>query len=221
MRIFSVAGIGVLVFGGTLGLLGQTTPPPAPGSDAQVLPPRAAPADYQAQGKAGTLGIGAEFKGHSVPLETGTLKSEEYVIVEVGLFGGTDGRAKISTEDFSLRVNGKKTALPSQPYGLVVKSLKDPEWEPPASAKNKPKTSMGSSGGGQGEPADAPPPKMPFEMVRAMQLRVQKASLPEGDRTLPVAGFVYFPYRGKAEGIKSLELIYEGAAGQATLTLEP
>jgi hypothetical protein len=220
MRIFSLAGIGALVVHGAFCLMGQTAPPPTSGPEPQIWPPRAAPADYQSQGKAGTLAIGAEFKGHSVPLETGTLKSEDYIIVEVGLFGGTDGRAKISTEDFSLRVNGKKSALPSQPYGLVVKSVKDPEWEPPASAKNKPKTSM-SGGGGQGETADAPPPKMPFELVRAMQLRVQKASLPEGERALPVAGFVYFPYRGKAEGIKSLELIYEGAAGQTTMTLEP
>ena len=28
-------------------------------------------------------------------------------------------------------------------------------------------------------------------------------------------------YRGKTQGIRSLELIYEGAAGKATLTLQP
>lgn len=204
--------------GGALCLWGQTAA--TPGSDAQAWPPRAASSDYQAQGKAGSLSIGAEFKGHAVPLETGTLKSEEYVVVEVGLYDES-GRVKVATTDFSLRVNGKKEPLPSQPYGLVVKNVKDPEWEPPASSKNKPKTSMGGSGGGgQGDPEPAPP-KMPFELVRAMQLRVQKASLPQGERATPVAGFLYFQYRGKAEGIRSLELIYEGSAGQATITMEP
>ena len=60
-----------------------------------------------------------------------------------------------------------------------------------------------------------------METQRAWAQRVQKASLPEGERPLPVAGFIYFQYRGKSEGIKSLELLYEGAAGKATLPLEP
>jgi hypothetical protein len=54
-----------------------------------------------------------------------------------------------------------------------------------------------------------------------MAQRVQKATLPEGDRTLPVAGLIYFQYRGGAKGIHSVELIYDGAAGKATLALQP
>jgi glycerol-3-phosphate dehydrogenase subunit C len=42
-------------------------------------------------------------------------------------------------------------------------------------------------------------------------------ALPEGERVLPQAGLIFFTYRGKAEGIKSLELIYEGAAGKVTI----
>ena len=40
-----------------------------------------------------------------------------------------------------------------------------------------------------------------------------------GERPLPQAGLLFFLYRGKSEGIKSLELIYNGAAGKATLDL--
>jgi hypothetical protein len=43
----------------------------------------------------------------------------------------------------------------------------------------------------------------------------------EGERPLPRAGLLYFPYGGKEKGIRSLELIYSGVAGKATLNLKP
>jgi len=43
----------------------------------------------------------------------------------------------------------------------------------------------------------------------------------EGDRPLPQAGLLFFRYGGKTEGIKSIELIYSGAAGKASLDLQP
>jgi hypothetical protein len=198
-----------------------------PAKDPQVnetkgLPPRAAPADYQAQAQAGTVTIAAEFMGHSVPTPQGVLSTEEFVVVETAMFGPPDARIKLSIEDFSVRINEKKTPAPSQPYGLVLKSLKDPDWEPPPSPE-KPKTSFGS-GGGRGKGADGDMPvvvHVPIEVQRAMAQRVQKASLPEGDRPLPQAGLLFFQYRGKTQGIHSIELIYSGAAGKATLTLQP
>jgi hypothetical protein len=104
---------------------------------------------------------------------------------------------------------------------MVLSSLKDPEWVPPEKAESKSKT--GVSSGGQGGQGDPPPttPKMPFELVRPMQQQVQKAALPEGDRPLPQAGLLFFEYRGNTKKIKSIELIYEGPAGKATLDLEP
>jgi hypothetical protein len=81
------------------------------------------------------------------------------------------------------------------------------------------------SGGGQGDKseANAPPEpvKIPIGVQRAMAQRVQRSSLPEGDRTLPQAGLIFFQYRGKTEGIRSVELIYSGPAGKATLMLQP
>ncbi|HVX67322.1 MAG TPA: hypothetical protein VHA11_12000 [Bryobacteraceae bacterium] len=186
--------------------------------DTPGLPPRATPADYQFHGQAGTVTIAAEFTGHAVPTEDGSpLSSEEYVVVEVGLFGPPQAHTRISATDFSLRVNGKKNPLPAQPYGLVVKSVKDPAWEPPSSSTTKSKTSIGS-GGEQGE-SKPEPVKIPIEVQRAMQQKIQKATLPEGDRALPQAGLIYFQYRGKTQGIRSLELIYSGPAGQATISL--
>ena len=121
----------------------------------------------------------------------------------------------------TLRVNEKKASLPSQPFGMVFRSLKDPDWAPPDAPEAKSKSSFSTGGqGGQGNDPPAPV-HMPLELQRAMQQRVQKASLPAGDRALPQAGLIFFPYRGKASGIYSLELTYAGPAGKATLTLQP
>lgn len=201
---------------------GQNTP----GKDAQLeakgMPPRAAPTDYQAHVRAGTVTLAAEFKAHSVPTMEGTLSTEDYVVVETGLYGSPDARLKLSADDFALRINGKKTLLPSQRFGLVIGSVKDPEWEPPVPAASKSRGSV-SGGSGQRSESDAPPEpvRIPIEVQRAMAQRVRKASLPEGDRTLPQAGLLFFQYRGKAQGIHSVELIYAGPAGKATLPLQP
>jgi hypothetical protein len=164
--------------------------------------------------------IAVEFSGHSVPTALGPLTTENFVVVETGLFGPPDARLKISADDFSLRVNGKKTPLSSVPYGMVLSSVKDPEWIPPEPVKSKSKSGLT----GSGDPADnGPPPivKIPIEVQRAMAQRVQKATLPEGDRPLPQAGLVYFEYRGAAKSIHSVELIYAGPAGKVTLELRP
>jgi hypothetical protein len=189
-----------------------------PAPDQQVRPkeslgvaPRAAPSDYQAQGKAGAVTIGAEFVRHSVPTPEGTLSTEDFVVVEVGLYGPPGARIQISLDDFSLRLNGKKTPLRGEPFGLVLASLKDPEWQPPEAAAPKSKTSLGGGGGDQQDPGSPPPVvHVPLE-----------ASLPLGDRALPQAGLLFFSYRGRVEKIESVELIYRGSAGKATLALRP
>jgi hypothetical protein len=198
------------------------------GLDAQTkeirgLPPRATAADYRANAAAGAVTIAAEFLGHAVPTAQGTLSTETYVVVEAGIFGQPDAGIKLSLENFSLRINGKNDPLPSQPFGLVGKSLKDPDLEPPASASSKTKTNVNGGGGGGQLDSNAPPAPVhvPIEVQRSMQQRVQKAALPEGDRTLPVAGLLFFQYSGKAKSIRSVELIYSGPTGKATLELEP
>jgi hypothetical protein len=223
MRLSRTLKIGLLTAAICLSLYGQTTPAKDAQAEAKGLPPRTTPAEYQAQAKAGTVTIAAEFKGHSIPTMQGnTLTTEDYIAVELGFFGPPEAHLRLAADDFSLRVNGKKTALPSQPYGLVLPSVKDPEWEPPASSSSKSKTSLGGSGKEQGDSNSPPAPvKVPIEVQRAMAKNVQKAVLPEGDRALPQAGLIFFQYRGKEKGINSLELIYTGPAGKVTLALQP
>lgn len=183
------------------------------------LPPRATPTDYQAQAQAGKVTIAAEFKGHAVPTMESTLTDEDYVVVEVGFFGPPGSHLALKTNDFTLRINGKKNPQESTPYELVLSSLKDPEWEPPEKEEKKSKTSLG--GGGNNQDGPPRPPKVPIEVQRAMAAKVKKASLPEGDRPLPVAGLLYFPHRGKTTGIKNVELIYQGEAGKVSFALQP
>jgi len=183
------------------------------------MPPRAAPTDYQAHAQAGTVTIAAEFLGHSIPTPDAVLTNEDYVAVETGIFGQPNARLKLSLEDFSLRLNGKKTPLPSESYVLVFKSLKNPELEPTA-AEKKSKTSIGTGGGGDNNSTPAPF-HLPIEVQHAMAQQVQKQSLPQGDRTLPQAGLIFFSYRGKTQSLRSIQLIYAGPGGKATLTLQP
>ncbi len=190
----------------------------ARGRDAKGLPPRATPADYQAHAQAGAVTIAADFAGHGVPTAESVFSTEDYVVVEVALFGPPAARLNLSYKDFSLRVNGKKASLAAQPYEVVFRSLKDPEWVPPGPVESKSKTGIG--GGGQGDSPPAPV-HMPIGLELAMEQKVQKASIPEGDRVLPEAGLIFFQHGGKIGGIHSVELSYNGAAGKVKLTLQP
>jgi len=187
------------------------------------VPARAGAVDYQAKAEAGGVTIAADFLGHAVPTPEGMFTNEDYVAVEVAFYGKPDSKLKLTWEDFSLRINGKKMPIQATQFGLTLKSLKDPEWEPPVSPDGeKSKGSINGGGGGGGAAGDPKPlpPKMPFPLRRAMELKVTKAVMAEGERALPQAGLVFFSYRGKDEGIRQLELIYIGAAGTATLTFE-
>jgi len=225
MRFSTAVTTGIWI--AAIGLCAQAQNPP--GKEAQIgeakgMPPRAAPSDYQAHAQAGAVTVAAEFMGHAIPTAQGTLSSEDYVVVETGLFGGSpDARVRLSIGDFVLRINGKKTSLPSQPSELVAQSAKDPEWEPPVPAASKSKTSFGGNGQGEKSDPNSPPPPVhiPIEVQRAMAQRIQRASLLEGDRTLPRAGLIFFQYRGKTQSLRSIELIYSGPTGKATLALQP
>jgi hypothetical protein len=195
-------------------------PAPFNPSDVPRMPARATVNDYQAHARLGAVNIGAEFMRHLVPTPLSEFSTEDYVVVEIGFYGRAGDKIKLSTSDFSLRVNGKK-AVPSQPFGKVLENLKDPNWEPPEAPK--PKESSLSTGGGGGNPSDPPPPPphMPMPLVHVMQVKVEKAALQEGDRPFPEGGLLFFPYHGQGDKIKSVELIYAGSAGKATITLNP
>ncbi len=186
-------------------------------NEPQGLPPRSAPSDYPAQAKLGKITLAAEFAGHGLPTPEGPLSSDDYVVVEVAFFGPAGTRLPVSFSDFSLRINNRKNPTASEPYEQVGGSVKDPEWVPP----ERPEKGGNGILGGGGNDTSKEPPRPPAELRRAWAQRVRKSALADGDRELPQDGLIYFPYGGKVKSIRSLELIYSGPAGKASLDLQP
>jgi hypothetical protein len=213
--------LAVVLVMGSLAITGQEPARSAAKStsaDIKNLPPRAAPTDYQTVAKVGNMTLAADFAGHGVPTSDGVFSSEDYIVVEVAFFGPPGSHVNLSYKDFSLRISGKKVPSAAQPYEGAFGSLKDPEWTPPPT-EAKSKSSIGGGGGGSNDPPPAPP-KMPMNLRLLMEQKVQKAAVQEGDRPLPTAGILFFSHGGKLSGIHSLELVYNGAAGKATLSLQ-
>ena len=186
----------------------------------QGLPPRSTPADYQVQAQSGEFTLAAEFVQHSVPTPDGIFTNDDYIVVETAIFGPKGKRLALTPNDFQLRVNGKKQNLPSQPFLYALKALKSPEWEMEQAVTKAEKAKV-DTGGDPNSGEKPSPPKMSMELRRAMEQKVQRASFPEGERPLPQAGLLYFEYHGKLNGLKSIELIYAGPAGKATIPLQP
>jgi len=218
MRFFSLLRMASVCVVFCLSMVGGRAQNPEP-HERKGMSPRATPGDYMAHGSAGKVTLGAEFVGHFIPTDEGTYSTDDYVAVEVGLYGAPQEHMPISFDQFALRVNEKKQ-VPGQPFGVIFHSLKDPNWSPPESAEQKQsKTSIGTGGNQNNEPAA--PVHMPLPLQRAMQQHVEKVVLPDGDRPLPQAGLLFFPYHGKEAGIHSVELTYTGPAGTVTLNLQP
>ena len=161
--------------------------------------------------------LAADFAGHGLPTPDGPLSSDDYVVVEVAVFGPPGTRLPMSFNDFSLRINNRKNPTPSESYERVGTSVKDPEWAPP----EKPEKGGNGILGGGGNDTSKDPPRPPAELRRAWSQRAKKAALANGDRPLPQAGLLYFSYGGKLNSIRSLELTYAGPAGKATVDLNP
>lgn len=195
-------------------------------SPVKGLPPRVAATEYQAHAQAGSIMIGAEFDGHSIPTADHIYSSEDYIVVEAGFFGAPGAHLTLSRDDFTLRIAGRKTPLASEPFELVMRSLKDPEWQPPKTDDDSKGSKNGLTTGGTGNdnitnPTPPPlPPKMPFPLKRAMELTVKTSMMEQGDRPLPQAGLLFFRYGGKPDNIKGLELDYSGAAGKVSIDLQ-
>ncbi len=203
-------------------------------------PVKAAAADYPAQARAGKLDLGAEYMVHSFSGHGQMHVARGYLVVEVALYPPRGEEVNVSSGAFSLRINGKKRAVLAQSPGMVAASLKYPDWE------RRPRLEAGGGLGNTGvivgrpepverfpgdprtryplpRPPRAPEPEHPGGIERreaptAAEIAVQSA-LPEGPARAPVSGFLYFPYRGKARSVKRLELLYEGAEGEAVLKL--
>jgi hypothetical protein len=201
--------------------------------------PKAKPEEYPAHAKLAKLGIGAEYLVHSVAASSEMLFVPEYLVVEVALFPTGNEAYSISTGEFTLRVNGKKSVLFTQTPGMVAASLKYPDW----GYRKGVEVGAGTDSGGvilgrptsverfPGDPRPGQqrlpnPPQAPKPEDRSgiekqqpvtVDQVVTESALPEGPAAKPVSGYIYFAFKGKTKSIRTLELLYQGPAGEAVL----
>jgi hypothetical protein len=213
---------------------------------AQGLSPREKAADYAAHAEARDgFTFAAEYLVHTLP--TGTLNTtdalvaNDYLVVEVAVFGPRGRRIDLSQGSFTLVLGtGKKsgkTALSPDSAGTVAGSIKFSDWAPKPHLEAEGGVGNANVGFGPpmtarfpGDPSVRPLPPSPVpeqnpaglekEQPLSIDERVQRASLPTRELAPPVTGLIFFPFEGKTKSIKTLELVYEGPAGRVVLRLE-
>jgi hypothetical protein len=204
---------------------------------AQVVKPRANPADYPATAKVSPgIDIAAESLARSVPTEQGVLFAPDHLVIEVAFFGPSLKGIKMSPGQFSLTVDGKKIPLQADTPGSVSSSMRDTPWnmrpnlEAAGSINNsgviiggrRPTTGipdLDQRGRGPSAPrAPSPEDRSGRQVDRTIDVNkaVLEAALTECECKPPVAGLLYFPYGGKLKSIKSLVLHYAGVDGVTT-----
>jgi hypothetical protein len=163
--------------------------------------------------------MGADYLVHSIPASTGYVIANNYLVVEAALFGPRNTTVNLSLDNFVLRINGTMTLEAHTPSEVAYsirnadrgflnpqRAAGDPNRSPPVGPPTRVPTSPNNSGYDK-----APPP--PLEQ------QVTLVALPMGQQKLPVAGTLFFPFKGKTVSIKSLDLIYSDPAGKLTLKL--
>lgn len=214
-------------------------PPAWPG--AQGTPPKEKPADYPVSAAAGPLTIAADYLVRSFGREGAMFWTPDYLVVEVALFSATREPVEVAHSWFTLQINGKKQVLMSQAPGLVAASIRYSDWEMERRLEvgagvgdtgvvlGRPTPQERFPGDGSGRRRLPPAPRAPDaddrtglerEPARTAPEMAVEAALPEGAQTLPIAGYVYFPFKGKPKSIRTLELLAATPAGAATLKLK-
>jgi hypothetical protein len=187
----------------------------------QGTDPKPKAAGYDVHGRSGKIETGAEFMVHSFSGDGQMYIAEDYLVVEVALYPPKGETFRIDRGMFAIRVNGKKPALAAVTPQMVAATLQRPEWQG-GGARGEAEGSYNGRGvilgrpvpsqvpGGQPRPQQAPLPAGGIDRPTAIPAHelVVRTALPEGEAKGPVAGFIYFPYRGKVSSIKSLDLVY-------------
>jgi hypothetical protein len=187
--------------------------------------------DYEVHGQAGDIGIGAEFMVHSFSRGEQMYLTPEFLVVEVALFPPKGTTLSVENGNFLLRINGKKEILQPSAPSLVASSLQHPEWSQQSGVRPEVMAGAGNVGVMMGGPprnnnpfpgSNAPGTQLPPRVdvprdnptgiekvpVKADVLVIETA-LVEGEHHSAISGFLYFPFKGKINSIKSLELVYK------------
>jgi hypothetical protein len=209
---------------------------------AQGLKPREKAADYPVHAELRDgFTLAAEDLVHTLPTGKDALVANDYLVIEVAVFGPRGKRIDLAQGSFTLLLDtgkkGGKTALSPDSAGTVAGSIKFSDWTPKPHMEAAAGVGNATVGVGPtmtprypGDPSVRPLPPSPLpeqnpaglekEQPLSIDERVQRASLPTGELAPPAAGLLFFPFEGKTKSIRTLELIYEGPAGRVVLKLE-
>jgi len=156
---------------------------------AQAVEPKQKVEEYPVHEKAAKAAFGAEFMVHVVSSSGKNYFVPEYFTVELAVYPDKGITIPFALRDFTLRINGKKQELRPETPGIAALSL-----------------------GFAGLPEQQRGASTPQEAVTA-------AGFNDTDVGQPVAGYLFFPFRGDGKKANTVELIYRGPAGEVTLHL--
>jgi hypothetical protein len=201
----------------------------------QGTDPKKTAEDYEVHAQAKNAAVGAEFMVHGYSRGEQMFIAPDFLVVEVALYPPKGETFEIHNSDFTLRINGKKDVLHAEAPNQVVAEEKHPEWnQPPGVMTTQGTAGEGNHGvilggppanpnnfPGSQQPGTGLPPRVEIprdnpsgiekQPMNAGELLMETA-LVEGTHHSPISGFIYFPYRGKMNAIKTLELLYQDTA---------
>jgi len=162
------------------------------------------------------------------------------VVVEVAVYPQKDGQVKVLLNDFVLRVKGTDTATkPSSAQLLAAMLQKQAQPQSDHEVGVHPSVGVGyesggydpgtgtrrsggivtSAGVGVGIGSPAPKPGSTDRDRRTMELELSEKSLPEGNASVPVSGYIYFSLPAKdRKAARQLEYTLNGE--KLVLTLQ-
>jgi len=200
------------------------------------LAPRPNAEAYPVRASASTFSIGAEFAGRGVMASGASWPTGEYLSIEVGAFPERDATIDLKLSDFSLRINGEKVPHVAYAATMVAASVRNTGLArqkglevgggvgPVDVVYGRPRQTEPRFPGDPGARQPMPPPapqQKPAEtepQLTASEAIIEYA-LPLGETRIPVAGFLYFHFEGKASKIRTLELLYKTERGEVRLKL--
>lgn len=197
--------------------------------------------DYAASARLEGFTLAADYLVRSIGGDNNMYLTRDHLVVEAAILPEPGEAPEISATHFLLRINGKKPELTAQSPGFVAAALKYPDWE------RRPELAAQGSINDRGViiGRESPVERFPGDQRRTQQrlprtprapdntdrsgLEAQPGTPPDQfavERALPstavkgpVAGYIYFYWRGNTKKIRKVELLYNGVGGNATLTL--
>lgn len=197
--------------------------------------PRAQPSDYPVQAVLAHATVAAEYGSRAISQPNDSYYVGNYLVVEVAFFPEKGPPIPVAAHEFRLRLNRAARELLAQPPGLVAGAIRNPGWEQyhgvqAAGGVGPAVVVMGGPPRVErfpGDPEARRPtqPKAPDQRAdkpsatQSASEAVEKYAFQDGPASGARSGLLYFHWEGKVKNLKSIELVYDGVAGKATLKL--